>query len=112
MKIVMVAVGRNLSAALLVIGAVGVLVSDILQPLWPGRLSESGFVVLYLAWGAAALHPSMVRRTEPVARALGGAVGHLCRHPAGGSADRGDQRHGWRWRGDRRGRSDHTSPDH
>lgn len=62
---VLVAVGRNLSAVLLVIGAVGVLVSDIAQPLWPGRLSESGFVVLYLAWGAAALHPSMVRLTEP-----------------------------------------------
>ena len=61
----LIAVGRNLSAALLVIGAVGVLVSDILQPLWPGRLSESGFVLLYLAWGAAALHPSMVRLTEP-----------------------------------------------
>ncbi|GAA2606398.1 PAS domain-containing protein [Paractinoplanes durhamensis] len=63
----LVAVGRNLSAVLLVIGAVGVLVSDIVQPLWPGRLSESGFVVLYLAWGAAALHPSMVRLTEPAA---------------------------------------------
>jgi len=63
----LVAVGRNLSAALLVIGAVGVLVSDILQPMWPGRLSETGFVVLYLAWGAAALHPSMVRLTEPAA---------------------------------------------
>jgi PAS domain S-box-containing protein len=61
----LIAVGRNLSATLLVIGAVGVLVSDIVQPLWPGRLSESGFVVLYLAWGAAALHPSMVRLTEP-----------------------------------------------
>ncbi|WP_199516831.1 PAS domain S-box protein [Nucisporomicrobium flavum] len=64
---VLVAVGRNLSAVLLVIGAVGVLVSDIVQPMWPGRLSESGFVVLYLAWGAAALHPSMVRLTEPAA---------------------------------------------
>lgn len=63
----LVAAGRNLSAALLVIGAVGVLVSDILQPLWPGRPSEFGFVVLYLAWGAAALHPSMVRLTEPAA---------------------------------------------
>jgi PAS domain S-box-containing protein len=62
-----VAAGRNLSATLLVIGAVGVLVSDILQPLWPGRLSESGFVVLYLAWGAAALHPSMAMLTEPAA---------------------------------------------
>ncbi|WP_433367146.1 PAS domain-containing protein [Actinoplanes sp. CA-142083] len=64
---VLIAVGRNLSATLLVVGAVGVLVSDIVQPLWPGRLSESGFVVLYLAWGAAALHPSMVRLTEPAA---------------------------------------------
>ncbi|MFC4071956.1 PAS domain-containing protein [Actinoplanes subglobosus] len=61
----LVAVGRNLSAVLLLIGAVGVLVSDIVHPLWPGRLSESGFVVLYVAWGAAALHPSMVRLTEP-----------------------------------------------
>jgi PAS domain S-box-containing protein len=61
----LVAVGRNVSAVLLVTGAVGVLVSDIVQPLWPGRLSESGFVVLYLAWGAAALHPSMVRLTDP-----------------------------------------------
>src|SRR5689334_18742060 len=61
------AVGRNTSAVLLVVGAVGVLVSDIVQPLWPGRLSESGFVVLYLAWGASALHPSMVRLTEPAA---------------------------------------------
>ncbi|MBM2619419.1 PAS domain S-box protein [Actinoplanes sp. LDG1-06] len=64
---VLVVAGRNLSAALLVVGAVGVLVSDIVQPLWPGRLSETGFVVLYLAWGAAALHPSMVRLTEPAA---------------------------------------------
>ncbi|XVV17279.1 PAS domain S-box protein [Actinoplanes sp. CA-131856] len=62
---VLVAVGRNVSAVLLVVGAVGVLVSDIVQPLWPGRLSETGFVVLYLSWGAAALHPSMVRLTEP-----------------------------------------------
>ena len=62
---VLVVVGRNVSAALLVVGAVGVLVSDIAQPLWPGRLSESGFMVLYLSWGAAALHPSMVRLTEP-----------------------------------------------
>jgi len=62
----LVAAGRNISAALLVTGAVGVLVSDIVQPLWPGMLSESGFVVLYLAWGAAALHPSMVKLTQPV----------------------------------------------
>ncbi len=62
---VLVAAGRNWSAGLLLIGAIGVLVSDIVEPLWPGRLSESGYVVLYLAWGAAALHPSMVRLTAP-----------------------------------------------
>jgi PAS domain S-box-containing protein len=61
----LIAARGNRSAALLVVGAVGVLVSDIVQPLWPGRLSELGFVVLYLAWGAAALHPSMVQLTEP-----------------------------------------------
>lgn len=61
----LVAAGRNVSAVLLVVGAVGVLTSDIVQPLWPGRWSETGFVVLYLAWGAAALRPSMVKLTEP-----------------------------------------------
>ncbi|GID29392.1 PAS domain-containing protein [Paractinoplanes brasiliensis] len=64
---VLVAAGRNVSAALLVAGAVGVLAGNIVEPLWPGRLSEIGYVVLYLAWGAAALHPSMVRLTEPAA---------------------------------------------
>jgi PAS domain S-box-containing protein len=62
-----VAAGRNVSAILLVIGAAGVLASDIVQPLWPHRISESGYAVLYLAWGAAALHPSMVELTEPLA---------------------------------------------
>ncbi len=62
----LVAARRNPSAVLLLIGAVGVLVSDIVQPLWPSRLTELGYVVLYVAWGAAALHPSMVRLTAPV----------------------------------------------
>ena len=56
---------RNWSAILLLIGAVGVLASDIAQPLWPHTVSELGYVVLYLAWGAAALHPSMVQLTAP-----------------------------------------------
>lgn len=64
---VLAAVGRNVSAVLLLVGAAGVLVGDVVQPLWPGRLGDAGFVVLYLAWGAAALHPSMVRLTEPAA---------------------------------------------
>jgi PAS domain S-box-containing protein len=60
-----VAAGWNRSAALLTIGAVGMLAGDIAYPLAPGPLAESGYVVLYVAWGAAALHPSMAILTEP-----------------------------------------------
>ena len=56
---------RNWSAVLLAAGALGMLVSDIVYPLVPGPLTESGYIVLYLAWGAAALHPSMTRLTRP-----------------------------------------------
>jgi PAS domain S-box-containing protein len=55
----------NRSAALLTLGAAGMLAGDIAYPLAPGRPAEIGYVVLYLAWGAAALHPSMARLTEP-----------------------------------------------
>jgi PAS domain S-box-containing protein len=57
---------RNWSAILLLTGAVGVLASDIAQPLAPGLLSQSGYIVLYITWGAAGLHPSMVKLTNPV----------------------------------------------
>ena len=60
------AAGRNLSATLLLIGAIGMLASDIAFPLSPGWVTESGYIVLYVAWGAAALHPSMNRLTEPM----------------------------------------------
>ena len=56
---------RNWSAILLCVGAAGVLASDIANPLWPGPLTEIGYIVLYLAWGAAALHPSMALLTAP-----------------------------------------------
>ena len=56
---------RNVSAILLLVGAVGMLASDIAYPLHESWLTESGYAVLYLAWGAAALHPSMVELTEP-----------------------------------------------
>lgn len=59
------AAGRNAAAALLTVGATGLLLSDILYPIWPNRISEFGYVVLYLSWGAAGLHPSMARLTEP-----------------------------------------------
>ncbi len=60
------ATGRNVSAMLLLAGSVGLLVGDIVYPLLPGKASESGYRVLYIAWGLAALHPSMVRLTQPM----------------------------------------------
>jgi PAS domain S-box-containing protein len=60
-----VAAGRNWAAALLGAGALGLMVSDLAYPLAPGFRSELGYVALYVAWGAAALQPSMVRLTEP-----------------------------------------------
>ena len=60
-----VAIWPNWSAILLTAGAGGMLASDIAYPLAPGVLTESGYILLYLAWGAAALHPSMIRLTVP-----------------------------------------------
>jgi PAS domain S-box-containing protein len=60
-----IAAWRNWSAILLAAGAVGMLASDIVYPLAPGVVSESGYILLYLAWGAAALHPSMTGLTVP-----------------------------------------------
>ncbi|WIM97730.1 PAS domain-containing protein [Actinoplanes oblitus] len=56
---------RNVSAWLLLLGALGMLTGDIGYPLAKGPLTESAYVVLYLCWALAALHPSMVRLTEP-----------------------------------------------
>ncbi|MEV6601631.1 PAS domain S-box protein [Actinoplanes sp. NPDC051346] len=56
----------NWSALLLCTGAVGLLASDLAYGLHPAWYSEIGYMVLYLAWGAAALHPSMVRLTNPI----------------------------------------------
>src|SRR5919112_1529899 len=57
----LVAAGRNWSAGLLLVGAVGLLASNIAYPLSPGWVTEVGFIVLYVSWAAAAVHPSMVR---------------------------------------------------
>jgi PAS domain-containing protein len=59
------AAGRNWSAILLCVGAVGMLAGDIFYGLRPGMPAETGYIVLYLAWGAAALHPSMTQLTAP-----------------------------------------------
>jgi PAS domain S-box-containing protein len=53
----------NWSAVLLCAGAVGMLSSDIAYGLHASWWTETGYMVLYLAWGGAALHPSMVELT-------------------------------------------------
>ncbi|MBL7256111.1 PAS domain-containing protein [Paractinoplanes lichenicola] len=60
------AVPGNVAAMLLLAGSVGLLAGDVLYPLFPGEAAESGYRVLYVAWGLAALHPSMVRLTQPM----------------------------------------------
>ncbi|MDY7084274.1 MAG: PAS domain-containing protein [Actinomycetota bacterium] len=60
------AVPRNASAMLLLVGSIGLLSGDVLYPLFPGEAAETGFRVLYVTWGLAALHPSMVRLTQPM----------------------------------------------
>jgi PAS domain-containing protein len=53
--------GRNRSATLLSLGAAGLLVGDLTHDSPLGPASEAGHAVYFLAWGAAALHPSMNR---------------------------------------------------
>lgn len=60
------ATGKNVAAILLLVGAVGMLGSDIAWGLAENWGTESGYRVLYLAWGASALHPSMTRLTAPM----------------------------------------------
>ncbi|WP_147465239.1 bifunctional diguanylate cyclase/phosphodiesterase [Streptomyces sp. 1114.5] len=65
--------GNSRSLQLLAVGTVGLLVSDVLYALiqlhgtWRiGTPVELGWAAFYTAWGAAALHPSMVELTRPV----------------------------------------------
>jgi len=94
-----VAVGRNPSAKLLLAGAAGMLVGDVVYPLAPSHLTETGFVVLYVCWGLAALHPSMTGLTQPMPPRLtpwkgrwAVLLGISVATPAGGPALRGDLR--------------------
>src|SRR3954470_16674329 len=41
----MLAAGRNSAAVLLLVGSVSMLVSDIVYPLAPGRITEAGYIV-------------------------------------------------------------------
>ncbi|GAA1217529.1 hypothetical protein GCM10009665_04250 [Kitasatospora nipponensis] len=65
--------GKSPALLLLTFGTVGLLVSDILYGLiqlhgtWRiGTPVDLGWAVLYCAWGAAALHPSMLELTRPI----------------------------------------------
>ena len=67
--------GRTRCVQLLTLGAVACLVADsafgALQlhgSFHSGSVVDLGWAVFYSAWGAAALHPSMTRLTEPVPR--------------------------------------------
>ena len=62
---------------LLIVGAAGLMLADVLygviqlHGVWNvGGPVDSGWVIFYLAWGAAALHPSMTQITRPVPRRL------------------------------------------
>ncbi|MQS14966.1 EAL domain-containing protein [Streptomyces kaniharaensis] len=65
--------GNSRSLQLLTVGTLGILTSDVLYGLiqlhgtWHiGTPVELGWAAFYTAWGAAALHPSMVELTRPV----------------------------------------------
>ncbi|MFE4479837.1 diguanylate cyclase domain-containing protein [Kitasatospora sp. NPDC056789] len=65
--------GNSRSLQLLAVGSLGIMVSDVLYGLiqlhgtWHiGTPVELGWAAFYTAWGAAALHPSMVELTRPV----------------------------------------------
>jgi diguanylate cyclase (GGDEF)-like protein/PAS domain S-box-containing protein len=68
---------RSRSVQLLTLGIVGELASDtsygLIQlygssPFHNGTVVDLGWAVIYTAWGAAALHPTMTELTEPVTR--------------------------------------------
>ncbi|MHB9857565.1 putative bifunctional diguanylate cyclase/phosphodiesterase [Streptomyces sp. YIM S03343] len=65
--------GKSISLMLLTVGSVGLLAADVaygliqLHGTWrTGTAVDLGWAVLYGAWAAAALHPSMRSMTEPV----------------------------------------------
>jgi PAS domain-containing protein len=73
---VIMATGRNACAALLLTGACGMLTADVFYPFFPNHVTEIGYIVLYVCWGTAALHPSMVRLTQPMTPQLKPWRGH------------------------------------
>ncbi|WP_354643668.1 putative bifunctional diguanylate cyclase/phosphodiesterase [Kitasatospora camelliae] len=73
MRLVVPRGGYSRSLQLLTLGTVGLMISDVLYGLiqlhgsWRiGSPVELGWAVYYTAWGASALHPSMVELTRPI----------------------------------------------
>ncbi|MFI6847277.1 EAL domain-containing protein [Kitasatospora sp. NBC_00085] len=76
--------GKSPALVLLTVGTVGLLTSDVLYALiqlhgtWhTGSAVELGWALFYGAWGAAAIHPSMVTLTQPVRWRADTAPGRL-----------------------------------
>ena len=76
--------GKSVSVVLLTVGTVGLLASDIAYALiqlygtWrTGTIVDLGWAVFYAAWGAAALHPSMVTLTQTIPARTETARGRL-----------------------------------
>jgi len=74
-RLIVPGTARTRSVQLLILGTVGMLCSDVsfgaiqlYGTFHNGTVVDLGWAVIYLAWGAAALHPSMVELTQPVAR--------------------------------------------
>ena len=74
-RLLVAGTGRTRSVYLLSLGTVGMLTSDVLFGLLQlygsfhiGTVVDLGWAVFYVAWGAAALHPSMSELTRPVSQ--------------------------------------------
>ncbi len=68
---------RGTSTALLTLGTIALLVSDVAYDVVEfsgkyryGALLDAGWLACFIAWGAAALHPSMVELTRPTRQRL------------------------------------------
>src|ERR1700677_3651052 len=75
-RLIVPGTARSRSVQFLILGIVGMLASDVsfgLIQLYgssfhSGTVVDLGWAVIYIAWGAAALHPSMTELTDPVAQ--------------------------------------------
>jgi hypothetical protein len=74
-RLIVPGTARTRSVQLLILGIVGMLASDasfgaiqLYGTFHNGTVVDLGWAVFYVAWGAAALHPSMSELTQPVAR--------------------------------------------